>query len=97
MDFKSLMENIKQNINGLMNGDSPKEVIDAIGKVNEDLDKASQEYEDKTNRLHDMTEAYIKAKKLEGSDEQPKEETHIENKPKSLEEIAQEIVNKEQK
>ena len=95
MDFKSLIEGIKQNINGLVNGDSSKELIDTIERANKDLDTACQEYDGQTLRLHDMTEAYIKAKKLEGSDEQPKEETHIENKPKSLEEIAQEIVNKD--
>lgn len=98
MDFKSLVESIKQQVNSLMNGDSPKEVIDAIGKVNEDLDTASKEYESQNVRLHDMTEAYIKAKKLEGSSETPKEEQQeTGTKPKSLEEIAKEIVNKEQK
>ena len=97
MDFKDLVASIKSQVNGLMNGDSPKEVIDAIGKINEDLDNASKEYEDKTLRLHDMTEAYIKAKKLEGSSEEPKPNANEESKPKSLQEIAQEIVNKEQK
>ena len=97
MEFKELVANIKEQVNSLMNGDSPKEVIDAIGRINEGLDNASKEYEDKTLRLHDMTEAYIKAKKLEGSSEEPKPTAIEENKPKSLQEIAQEIVNKEAK
>ena len=97
MDFKSLIESIKQTVNGLMNGDSSKEVIDAIEEVNKSLDTVSKEHEDTTIRLHDMTEAYIKAKRLEGSSEQPKEEVKEEPKQKTLEEIAKEIVNKEQK
>ena len=97
MEFKDLVAQIKTQVNGLMNGDSPKEVIDAIGKINEDLDNASKEYDNQTGRLQEMTEAYIKARKLEGSSEEPKPNAVEESKPKTLQEIAQEIVNKEQK
>ena len=98
MDFKSLMESIKQTTSSLVNGESSKELIDTIDRLNQDLDNASKEYDAQTVRLHDMTEAYIKAKKLEGSSETPKEEQKVEDsKPKSLEDFAKEIVNKEQK
>ena len=94
MDFKSLMESIKQTTSGLVNGESSKEFIDTIDRLNQDLDNASKEYEAQTVRLHDMTEAYIKAKKLEGSSETPKQEqTAEDSKPKSLMDIAKEIVN----
>ena len=97
MDFKQLIQSSQEKLTGLVNGESPKEVIDAVGEIKESLNSAMTEYQKQTDRLVEMTEAYVKAKGLEGSKEQVKEETEVEMKPKSLEEIAREIVNKEQK
>ena len=97
MDYKELIQKQKELANSLMNGDSPKEVIDAVGKLNEGLDELAKEHENVSSRLRDMTEAYIASKKQEGSSEQPKQEATEESKPKTLQEIAQELVNKEQK
>ena len=98
MDFKQQIQQLKDLANSLMNGDSPKEVIDTIGKINDSLDSVNAEYDDKTKRLHDMTEAYIHAKTNEGSSDKPKEEIKPEEtKPKSLEEIAKELIDKDKK
>ena len=86
MDFNKIKELIK----ALVTDSTSTEEAEAIGKINQEIDNAEQEYNGLIEKHEEMRQKYIKAITNASFNEKPKEDNP---QPKSLEECMQEIVD----
>lgn len=96
MDFKKQIEEMKAKALGLVTKDSPAEDINKVTEFNNNLDDLAKEYEKQGTELTEVKDAYLKSMMKQGSTDKPEDPIEP-NKEKSLEEIAQEIIQKRPK
>ena len=86
---------LKALLSGKLNKDSSKEDIDFIADVTTKLDAIKADYDKVVSDKQDITERFIKATRNEGSTKPEQEEQP--SKPRSLEEIGQALLEKDNK
>lgn len=96
MDFKKQIEEMKAKALGLVTKDSPTEDINKVTAFNKDLDELVKEYEKQGTELTEVKDAYLKSMMKQGSTDKPEDPIET-KKEKSLEELAQEIIQKRPK
>lgn len=93
--INELIAKVKENLKATLTSNSSAEEIKRVDGFVSELDGIEQEANNIIKEKSDITDMYIKAVKNQGSPEQAEDEK--EAKPKSLEEIATEVINKDKK
>lgn len=96
MNVKDEIEKIRKSIEGFLTPDLSKEKIDEIAKMSQSLDKLSEGYEEVETQLGTMRKDYIDMVKHTGfkPTNEDKGNDNAANTPRTLEEIAAEIIAK---
>ena len=93
--INELIAKVKGDLKATLTSNSSAEEIKRVDGFVSELDGIEQEANNIIKEKTDITDMYIKAVKNQGSPEQPKDDEDA--KPKSLEEIATEVINKDKK
>lgn len=93
--INELIAKVKENLKATLTSNSSAEEIKRVDGFVSELDGIEQEANNIIKEKSDITDMYIKAVKNQGSTEQAEDEK--EAKPKSLEEIGTEVINKDKK
>ena len=93
--INELIAKVKENLKATITTESSADYIKKVDGFVSELDGIEQEANHIIKEKSDITDMYIKAVKNQGSTEQPKDEEDA--KPKSLEDIATEVINKDKK
>ena len=93
--INDLIAKLKESLNATLTKDSSPEDIKRIDGFKSELDGIEQEANKTLQEKSEVTELYIKAVKNQGSTDAPKEE--VGDNPRTLEEIAIDVVNKDSK
>ena len=88
--MKKLTE-LKTMINSLINKESSKEAIDQVAQINSLLDEADKEDQEQQKELAAIKDDYINLIRTSG-DKRPPLDPNEGDQPKTLEELAEEIV-----
>ena len=94
-DIEKLLSETKTQINGLMTKDSPKEVIDTIAKVNQQLETIKESFAKQMEENQSLKETIIEQVKATGF--QPSnshDDSGVDQNQKSMDEIMQEELDK---
>jgi len=90
--YAEQLESLSKAINDLINGDSTNEFINAINGIKSQVDGLSEIHNKTEKDLSEMKDLYIGAIKNEGSKDAPKSDIPEPQKPKTLEELASEVI-----
>lgn len=93
--INELIAKAKENLKATLSKESSADDIKRIDGFCAELDGIEQEANNIIKEKTDITDMYIKAVKNQGSADQPKDDEDA--KPKSLEDIATEVINKDKK
>ena len=94
MDIQAKINGLKERLHSTLTKDSTPEQIKEVEAREKELDELATEYDKVVKEKQEVTDLYIKASKNQGSKDAPSEE---EKQPRSLEEIANEEINKGKK
>lgn len=94
-DIEKLLSETKTQINGLMTKDSPKEVIDTIAKVNQQLETIKESFTKQTEEIQSLKETIIEQVKSTGfQPSSSKDDSGVDQNQKSMDEIMQDELDK---
>ena len=96
MDIQAKINSLKEKIHATLTKDSTPEDIKAVEAKEQALDEIQADIDTIIKEKQEVTDLYIQASKNQGSSEKPTEEKE-EKQPRSLEEIAQEVIAKDKK
>lgn len=94
-DFEKILGETKTQINSLLTKDSPKEVIDQIAKINQQLEIIKEAYTEQKEENQSLKETIIN--QVQGTGFQPsnsKDDSGVDQNQKSMDEIMQDELNK---
>ena len=92
--INDLIANFKEKLNEGLSKDSSAEDIKKVDGLKAQLDEIENEANITLKEKADVTEMYIKSMKNQGSEDKPKDEN---KEPRSLEEIAKDVVEQDKK
>ena len=94
MNFNDIINNIKSSLKDLMTPESSKELIEKVSSLDKSLDEVVNAHENTTKELQEIKDLYIKGVKEYGF-KTPSNENPIEQpKPKTLDELMQDNLDK---
>lgn len=94
MDVKTKLSNVKVYLQGLIKEDSSVEEINAINEQIQGIDDSLVEYNKTTDELVSAKDTIIKMVKTSGSSEEPKDPNESGKTPRTLEEIASDVIKR---
>lgn len=96
MDIQAKINALKESIHASLTKDSSADDIKAVEDKEKALDEILTDVETLKKEKQEVTDLYIQASKNQGSKDAPSDEQK-EKQPRSLEEIAQEVISKDKK
>lgn len=96
MDIQAKINALKESIHASLTKDSSADDIKAVEDKEKVLDEILTDVETLKKEKQEVTDLYIQASKNQGSKDAPSDEQK-EKQPRSLEEIAQEVISKDKK
>ena len=96
MDIQAKIKALKESIHASLTKDSTPEQIKDVEAKEKELDEIADGFNEEVKKRQEVTDLYIQASKNQGSKDAPKDDDQ-EKQPRSLEEIAQEVVSKDKK
>lgn len=96
MDIQAKINALKESIHASLTKDSSADDIKAVEDKEKALDEILTDVETLKKEKQEVTDLYIQASKNQGSKDAPSDDQK-EKQPRSLEEIAQEVISKDKK
>ena len=94
-DFEKILSETKTQLNGLMTKDSPKEVIDTIAKINQQLESMNESFAKQVEENQSLKETIIEQVKATGfQPSSSKDDSGIDQNQKSMDDIMQDELDK---
>lgn len=96
MDIQAKINALKESIHASLTKDSTPDQIKDVEAKEKELDEIANEFTEEVKRRQEVTDLYIQASKNQGSKDAPSDDQK-KKQPRSLEEIAQEVISKDKK